>query len=216
MDPTDRFADRHSLIVGCTYCSALVLRDIQDLAANRKRTAVTWAVRRPLASASAADPFASLVGARRIAVGEAMFQQFQQQIAGLAPPTGDLGAVTATGNFRYLPPVGVIPVAEETDATNAQATKFFKGMTYRGPAFINAARLEGLLRESLCYPPIDSAGRELVWLYRVRENRVAIDFAGTTPSPRSYLVFASGHLRYRADAQFDLAYWSYSNYALAR
>jgi hypothetical protein len=89
-------------------------------------------------------------------------------------------------------------------------------MTYRGPAFINAARLEGLVRESLCYPPIDPGGDEMIWLYRVRENRMAIDFAtGGSKRPHSYLVFASGHLPYRADAQYDLAYWNYGNFALA-
>jgi hypothetical protein len=175
-----------------------------------------WAVRRPLAPARALDAMASLAAPRRIAVGQAIFLQFQAQVADLAPPAGDLGGVTAIGSFRYLPPVGVIPVIEETDATDAQATKFFKGMTYRGPAFINAARLEGLVRESLCYPPIDPASGELIWLYRVRENRVAIEFPGATPRPRSYLVFASGHLPYRADAQFDIAYWNYSNYAVVR
>lgn len=43
----DRFADRHTLLIGCTYSSAIVLRNLQDLAANRPRTLVTWAVRRP-------------------------------------------------------------------------------------------------------------------------------------------------------------------------
>ncbi|MGC2775399.1 MAG: hypothetical protein WA418_07130 [Bradyrhizobium sp.] len=175
-----------------------------------------WAVRRPLARADANGALASLLDTRRLAVGQAMFLQFQEQIAGLAPPAGDLGGVTARSHFRYLPPAGVIPVAEETDATDAAATKFFKDMTYRGPAFINAARLEGLLRESLCYPPIDTQDAEMVWLYRVRENRKAIDFAGGAARPRSYLVFASGHLPYRGDAQFDLASWNYGNFALAR
>jgi len=75
---------------------------------------------------------------------------------------------------------------------------------------------EWLLRESLYYPPIDPQSGELVWLYRVRENRVAIDFAESAGAPRSYVAFASGHIGYRADAQFDLARWNYSNYALQR
>lgn len=175
-----------------------------------------WAVRRAPTRAHAIGAIASLIDAGHLAVGQAALLQFQGQIAGLAPPAGDLGSVTARSHFRFLPAAGVIPVAEETGATNAAATKFFKDMTYRGPAFINAARLEGLLRESLCYPPIDTQSAEMLWLYRVRENRTAIDFASGAPAPRSYLVFASGHLPYRADAQFDLGYWNYANYALAR
>jgi hypothetical protein len=174
-----------------------------------------WAVRRPL-NAPESGSLAGLVEPRRLAIGRAMFLQFQSQIADLSPPIGGLGGVTARSHFRYLPPVGVIPVAEEKDIADAQATKFFVGMRYRGPAFINGARVEGLVRESLCYPPIDTQLDEFVWLYRVRENRMAIELGSATPKPRSYVVFASGHLPYRADAQFDLGYWNYGNYALAR
>lgn len=175
----------------------------------------SWAARRPLSRVSA-DQWTSLVDARREALGYAMFMQFQRQVMEGAPPSGDLGTLTARNDFHFLPPVGVIPVPEEADKTDAKATRFFSGMTYRGPAFINAARLERLVRESLAYPPIDTQSAEMLWLYRVRENRMAIDFAGTGARPRSYLVFSSGHLPYRADAQFDLAYWDYGNYALRR
>ena len=175
-----------------------------------------WAVRRPLAARDAEGIFGSLVHPRRLAVGRAMFLQFKEHIDGLSKPNGDFGVITAQSHFRFLPPVGIIPVMEETDLIDTQATRFFTGMTYRSPAFINAARVESLIRESLCYPPIDTQSGEMVWLYRVRENRMAIDFAGSESGPRSYLVFASGHLPYIGNAQFDLAYWNYSNYALAR
>ena len=177
-----------------------------------------WSVRRPLVRTDSDSALASLIGARRPAVGQAMFQQFQDHIATLAPPSGDLSTVTARSHFRYLPPVGIIPVLEESDATDAMATRFFKGMTYRNPAFINAARLEPLLRQSMDYPPINTQSGEMVWLYRVQENRVAIDFSkeSSAPGPRSYLVFSTGHLPYQADAQFDLGHYDYANYALAR
>ncbi len=184
-----------------------------------------WAVRRPLTRNSGV--FASLVDDRRLIVGQAMFQQFQSQIAWLMFKSGGLATVTAQSHFRYLPPVGILPVAEETDATDAQATRFFIGMTYRSPVFINAARVERLIRDSLCYPPIDTqtiapeSGEntpkrgEMLWLYRVRENRMASDFASGGPKPQSYLVFASGHLPYIGDAQFDLGHYNYANIALA-
>ncbi len=175
-----------------------------------------WAARRPLVRPDDEGPYASLASDLRPAVGRAMFLQFQSHIDTLATPGGDLGSVTALGNFRYLPPAGVIPVLEGTDTTDAMATRFFKGMTYRGPAFVNAARVEPLLRSSWCYPPIDTAGGEMVWLYRVRENRLAIDNPAGGTVPRSYVVFANGHLPYQADAEFDLAYWNYSNYVIAR
>ena len=174
-----------------------------------------WAVRRPLHRAENGI-FAALVDDRTNALGRAIFMQFQTQIAELASPFVLPSGVTASSHFLQLPPVGIIPVPEETNATDAQATHFFTGLTYRGPAYINGARLESLVRESLSYPPIETKSGEFVWLYRVRENRMAIDFQTTTPPPRSYLVFASGHLPYRADAQFDGAYWNDGNYALNR
>jgi hypothetical protein len=171
-----------------------------------------WSVRRPLARGESGG-VASLAEGHRLAVGRAMFQQFQAQIAELSPVSGGLGNVTAQSHFRYLPPVGIIPVAEETDGTDAQATRFFAGMTYRAPVFINAARLEALVRASLCYPPIDTQGEEMLWLYRVRENRMAIDGAQAGQGkPRSYLAFASGHLPYCGQGQYDLSYYDYGNY----
>jgi hypothetical protein len=162
---------------------------------------------------------ASLADARREAVGRVMLLQLERQVLDAAAPDGDLGALAARTHFRWLPPAGVIPVPEEADATDAAATRFFAGMTYRGPAFVNAACVETLLRASLVCPPIDTQSAELVWLYRVRENRVAIDGAGgpgAGQAPRSYLVFANGHLPYQADARLDLSSWNYANYALAR
>ncbi|MER0169347.1 MAG: hypothetical protein DU489_01790 [Nitrosomonas sp.] len=176
-----------------------------------------WAVRRPLSRIDDALP--SLVDGRRLAIGQAMFQQFQTQIALLRQPSSDLGSVTAQSHFRYLPPVGIIPVTEkkdDSDTTDAQATKFFTGLTYRSPVFINAARLEALIRDSLCYPPIDTQSGEMLWLYRVRENHMAINPITGKQKPQSYLVFASGHLPYIGDAQFDLGRYDYANYALAR
>ena len=173
-----------------------------------------WSVRRPIAPPPASFPPAALADQGRKAIGRAMFLQFQAQVAELAPPVGGLGAVTARSHFRYLPPVGIVPAANEADATDMQATAFFAGMTYRSPVFINAAAVEPLLNESLLYPPINTQGGEMVWLYRVRENRMAIDGAAG-PAPRGYIVFASAPIPYRGDAQFDLSSFGYANVARA-
>ncbi len=170
-----------------------------------------WAVRRPLARADSEEPLAGLADARRIAVGQAMFRQFQVQIAALAPPGKDLGTLTARSHFRHLPPVGVIPVAAEADTADVQTVPFFTGMTYCPPVFINAARIEGLLRQALVYPPIDTRAGEMIWLYRVRENRMPSDFSGSAQRRLSYLVFATGHLPYLGSGQYDLSYYGYSH-----
>lgn len=172
-----------------------------------------WAVRRTPCGPPDPLPWSRLTSGRRLSVGQATFLQFQDQIAALRGGGGDVGAVTATTHFPLLPPVGVIPINAETDATDAQATKFFAGLTYRPPVFINAARLETLIRHSLTYPPVDTGSGEMLWLYRVHENAAAADGGETR---QRFIVFASGHLPYIGDAQLDLAYWNYSNYALAR
>lgn len=171
-----------------------------------------WAVRRPLHRPESAPP-AGLVEARRLAVGHAMFMQFQAQIGDLVAPFVLPVGVTAKSHFRWLPPVGVIPVAEETDDSDAAATHFFTGMTYHAPTHIHGAQAEALVRTSLAMPPIDTAAAEMVWLYRVRENRMAIEL-GSPPLPTGTLVFASGHLPYQGDARYDLARFDFANYAL--
>ncbi len=42
----------------------------------------------------------------------------------------------------------------------------------------------------------------------------AVDLATAAPRPQAYLVFTCGHVPYRGDARFDLAYWGYANFAL--
>jgi hypothetical protein len=175
-----------------------------------------WAVRRAPIEGITSRTWPLVASTRHDRDGRARFLQFQAHVQELTPATGDLTPVRARTHFRFLPAAGLIPVPEERDQTDAAATRFFTGMTYRGPAFINGARLEGLLLESFGHPSLDTQGREVVWLYRVRENRMAVDFRGDRRAPPSYLVFASGHLPYRADARFDLAYADYSNYALRR
>lgn len=170
-----------------------------------------WSVRRPLSRVESQSPIASLIGGRRPAIGQAMFLQFQDQIADLANAPGGLPAIRATSHFGHLPAAGILPLDTDLGEKSSVPPRFFDGMTCRGPTFINAARLETLIRESLVYPPIDTTSGEVVWLYRVRENRMP-----EAPAQPPYLVFASGHIPYQADAQFDLAYWDFSNFALTR
>lgn len=173
-----------------------------------------WAVRRDVARDDGDGPFAALGGDGRLAVGRAMFMQFQSHVESLAGRAD--GDLTAMSGFRMLPPLGLIQVDKEQTATDAVATRFFSGMAYRSPAFLSGARLELLVRESLCGPPIDTQGNEAVWLYRLIESRRYVDNPSTTAPARSWLAFSSGQLPYGADAQYDIARWDYGNFALAR
>jgi hypothetical protein len=160
-----------------------------------------WSVRRRVARPNAEDPWAPVVEDHARREGEAMFMQFQEQTADPAFSSG----TAATDAFDYLPPVGVIPF-------EASPEVFFAGLTTRGPFFVNGARVDDLIRESFTYPPISlSSPHEVIWLYEIRENKQLL---GSAPGATRALLFASGHLAYRANARFDLAYFDFSNYAL--
>lgn len=84
---------------------------------------------------------------------------------------------------------------------------FFEGLTVTRPAFMPGAKLAELFDESRSFPPIE-LGAEAIRRYLVRENSQA---AKGAVAP--YAVFVNGHVRYRANAEFDLAYWNFANYA---
>lgn len=184
------------------------------LAVVRVERAITfvdlWSVRRRPTPRSAAPAWSRVIDSQRQAEGEAMFLQFQDQVAMLAAPKGHIGGVVVGEKFDLLPAAGVLPVPAGKSAELEALSTFFGNVATRGPAYIEGARLEGLLRDSFAYPPMDPRKRELVWLYRVRENRQALD-EGIAPAPQGFVVFASGHMPYLADARMDVAKWNYSN-----
>ncbi|MFI5053368.1 MAG: hypothetical protein ACHQDE_03320, partial [Acidimicrobiia bacterium] len=166
-----------------------------------------WSVRRRMTRRSPEGRWSSLVSDRRRAEGEAMFLQFQAQIAevrnlGEAPQT-----VRAADVFELLPPLGILLVGPPGTATFDRA-QFFTSSNTREPVYTEGAKVDALVRTSFAYPPFHPQGDELVWLYEVRE---AIEDG---PSTQDYLIFANGQTPYVGDARFDLAYWDFANFAL--
>jgi hypothetical protein len=169
-----------------------------------------WSVRRRMTRRSPEGEWASLVSDRRRAEGEAMFLQFQAQINEIVTlPSPE--HVSVNDAFDRLPPIGMLPIAGGS-RPGLDLPTFFAGVTTRGPAFIEGARLEALVRSALAFAPIKPASDELIWLYEVHENRDSRVWTTTVGGP--YVVFASGYVPYVADAQFDLSHWDYANYAL--
>ncbi len=154
-----------------------------------------WSVRRMIAAEDERNAFSILTGPARARLGQAMMAQFQDQLAETQSPQ-------AKKDFDYLPPVGVLE-----GYSDAAALQFFAGLTVRGPVHIDEAQVEPLIRESLSAPAIPTTSDHTIWLYRVAHSGM-----GTTPG--TTLLFASGHLPYRADARFNLNYWDHANYAL--
>lgn len=210
-DPLGSRAVDHGLLAGaslsdCEVPLAVVKLDIGVDFVDQ------WSVRRRITRPGAGGAWGMVTDDRRLAEGEACFMQFQEQLSALLGTQPDAGKIVAAQRFDFLPAAGVLPM----DGSDAQAVlRFFDGLTVRGPACIEGARLPALLRESQGYPPIDLASGELIWLYRVRQNQEHIDYK-LRPTPRNCLVFASGHLPYQADARVGTARWNYANTPIDR
>jgi hypothetical protein len=169
-----------------------------------------WSVRRRLTHRASEGDWSSLVSDRRRAEGEAMFLQFQAQIDDIVTrPSPE--HVSVDDAFDRLPPIGILPIAGGS-RPGLDLPTFFAGTTTRGPAFIEGARLEALVRSAFAFAPVEPANDELIWLYEVHENRDSRVWTTTVGGP--YVVFASGYVPYVADAQFDLSHWDYANFAL--
>ncbi|MBV8519261.1 MAG: hypothetical protein JO197_17840 [Acidobacteria bacterium] len=170
-----------------------------------------WSVRRRVTHMRAASQSVldGVLDDVRVAVAEAMIQQFQEHIAAQLAVSGNPASLTATDIFMYLPPAGILP-ANITGHAGFEPSQFFGGLTTLGPRFTEGARVEQLFAEAVRYPPIRLADKELIRLYNIRENRQAID--GSFPVAPA-VVFTNGHVPTRAGAHFDLAHWGYASYA---
>lgn len=172
-----------------------------------------WAVRRALVSRDLLDSWAPGAGRRRVVDGMAMFLQFQEQVNDMMSANpAQLVSLTATDTFRYLPAAGLIPIANIKGSLGFDYLKFFGGVTHNDPVFIEGSKLEALIAHSMLYPAKDLSNPEMIWLYRVRENMEALAIATSVP-PQPFMVFTNGHMRYEGNAQFDISYWDYANYA---
>jgi hypothetical protein len=172
----------------------------------------TWAVRRRVFEPAASGQWDWLIGDGRRAEAEAMFLQFREHAAWLCTTASNPQTLVATEHFYYLPPAGIIPLAHADAPKGFDREQFFRGLTVRAPVFIEGARVEQVLRQSLSYSPLNLGSGELIWLYEVRENAQDIDGRVAVP-PQPYLMFTSGHMPFYGEARFDLSRWDYSNYS---
>ena len=179
-----------------------------------------WAVRRRPATSIAGTVGRFLDPAHTVR-GEARLLQFQKQIADVVGTSADPSALDARTTFTYLPPAAFLPItgvrAEGAHlrpvATSTRRAldyeRFFGNRVRAEPRVIEGARIGPLIRESLACPPIDLNGEQMFWLYVVRENMQAVERGG---SEVPYMIVASPHLRFQADARFDVNEWNYSNF----
>lgn len=87
-----------------------------------------WAVRRAVAPEYPDSPHEPLIGSSRRVNGQARFSQFQDQLDLITRTTANLATVSAADYFRYLPPLGFLPVRLAPRAANSINTLIFQIM----------------------------------------------------------------------------------------
>jgi hypothetical protein len=165
-----------------------------------------WSVRRTVAGPRGAAPWESRLDPSHAERARAMLLQFQEQLDDLRKAPSPASATAAT-SFRYLPPAGLLPI---NNAQGFVTATFFGSVTLCDPIYVEGSKVESLLRVSLGYPPIDLQSPQMVFVYHVFENALAL--TGASP-PVEYVVFASGQVPYFGDARYDVSHWDYASYA---
>lgn len=150
----------------------------------------TWAVRRRVTKRDSDKNWTQIVKDRRRSEAEAMMMQFADQIKRLEITETNLATVQAAQNFRYLPPAGMLPIANGAQPGFNAATFFgSKGSTI---ATIDGDLLPVLMELALAHEPIDLSSAYTVQLYFVKENLSNLSGQGVKKS----LVFARHSLPY--------------------
>lgn len=170
-----------------------------------------WSVRRRIISPTVDNRFPLLTGDRRRAEGEAMYLQFADHLDALRKNSANPTTIRIRDHFRYLPPVGIIPLSNGRWPVGFMQNTFFTDVTVREPMFVEGARVSRLIHASWDYPPLDLNSGVMVWLYRVRENAQAIADLPTLETPQPYLIYATGHMPYIGDAHTDVNRADYAN-----
>jgi len=137
--------------------------------------------------------------------------QFQEHLEYLQNQLADLSEFNVIDYFRYLPPVGYLPLPGQGSSSGFSEAEFFQDLTVRNSVFVEAASLVPVTQVAMTYWPIDLESEELIWLYRTRENAQEAD-SSTDNQIQEYILFASGHSPYFGNARFNVAKWDYSNF----
>ncbi len=195
---------------GCFDDEHVPLAVLVWTAAEGIRFVDLWGVRRRIVAPPSQTRFPTLVGDRRQAEAEAAFLQFQEQVAELLVSGGSLAQVTASERFRFLPPVGLVPIGGAGTSPGFDVDAFLGAQGTEELATIDAVRLRALVQESLSHDPIAVGAKEKIQRYLVWENELAFE-NGTVG--RRTLVFARRTLAHRGTARFGRARFGRSSFA---
>src|SRR5262249_57920218 len=116
----------------------------------------------------------------------------------------------ASDLFDWLPPLGIVPVADERSPSGFDAETFFGNQGSRDVALTDAGLLRELAHDALLHEPVAVGGGDRIQLYRIWENDREVD-AGRIA--QRIVVFSRAGIRYRGVARFGHARWNLSREA---
>lgn len=164
-----------------------------------------WSVRRRITVSDPGGLVWPLRADRRISEGEAIFMQFQAQLADLRDTLNPPAIARVVDYFRYLPPVGMVPLANARFDRGFHPDLFFDQVVHHPLIHIEGGRVGALVSTGLRYGPLEVSTHISSWIYSVRENERAV-------AAQPYFIFTTGHMPYMGDPHFDVNRWDFSNW----
>lgn len=158
-----------------------------------------WSVRRRVARASADALWDSVGGDCRLAQGEAVFAQFQQQMAEILQ-TGSGTTRAAAQDFVALPPVGIVPVRDTGSAGGVDLQTFLGSFGSTDVALLEAEGFGALRAQSCRHQPVALQSGTRFQRYALWESIRGVETGA--PGARLEMVFASAALPYAGVARF--------------
>ena len=157
---------------------------------------------------------------RRRAETDAAMWQFQDHVDSLIEheARGGVASLRMTRHFRYVPPVGLVPVVNSQGTPGIVPETFLRGYPARSPVYAEGRRVPMLLQHAAGMPSVDLRHRTALRAYLVREAGAAREapqtLATSPPTPaQPYLLMASGALPFIGAPRFDLSHWDLAHFA---
>ncbi len=163
-----------------------------------------WAARRRPVAPYALDTWQGLLSDNRVAVAQARFLQFQGQLDRLLA-VGGAGALVAADHFRYLPPVGYLPIRAPDFLVQVLAEELLSAGSFSKQEALVQKNTLGLARQALAVK-----GGQTDILAAVRK-RIGLDgfdllkFFGTALPSDVYLIDGESVDFYLQHSWFDEA-----------
>ena len=194
---------------GCLGADEVPLAALRWTAGQGIRFVDRWAVRRRITATEPYDRTPGYVAQSVRADAEALFCQFQDQVAETLLNAGTASAVRAADRFAYLPPVGLVPITGAGSRTGVDPAQFLGAQGSDELATIDASEVRELVQSSFEHTPLQVGGPERVQRYLIWENEVAA-LAGIG---QRVLLFARETLPFRGRSRVGVARFNRSRFA---